>query len=236
MALRAFGFAGLCAVLLAGLVGCSSDPAGKNVEDTATVESELTLVGVNYLGTIANGQTKTSYYYNPPRYRAYGFTAKANDRITVDVKSLNGDAMGWITSSGYTVLAANDDASYYTLDSKVTYKVPAGTPTRSYRIVFRDYDLLDATFTVKLSIQSAATCSYNGSTYQQGQTFPSTDHCNTCTCTSSGVACTEMACVCNPANEPWRDYVGTPEQCMVIRYTCPVGQTPFSNSCGCGCE
>ena len=64
--------------------------------------------------------------------------------------------MGWITTSAFDVLAANDDASLATLDSKVIYKVPAGTASRAYRIVFRDYDLLDATFTVKLTIKSAS--------------------------------------------------------------------------------
>lgn len=237
MSLRALAVAGVC-VVLGTLVGCSSAPAEKQMEDTATVESELKLVGVKYLGTIANGETRTGYYYNPPRYRAFGFKAKGGDQITVDVKSHEGDAVGFLTDYFYNVVAANDDASYYTLDSKVTYKVPAGTPERWFRIVFRDYDLLDATFTVKLSIKSAAvTCSYGGETYQPGQSFPSTDGCNTCTCGDNGsVGCTKMACACNPANEPWRDYVGTPEQCMVIRYTCAPGKVPFSNACGCGCE
>lgn len=236
MGVRALASLGL-SVVLASVIGCSSAPAEKQVEDTATVESELKLVGVNYLGTISSGQTRTGYYYNPPRYRAFGFTAKGGDQITLDVKSYEGDAMGWLTDSTYNVLAANDDASSYTLDSKVTYKVPAGTASKAYRIVFRDYDLLDATFTVKLAIKAAVTCSYGGKTYTQGQSFPSIDGCNTCNCGSTGsVACTKMACACNPANEPWRDYVGTPDQCMVIRYSCPAGQVPFSNECGCGCE
>jgi hypothetical protein len=41
---------------------------------------------------------------------------------------------------------------------------------------------------------------------------------------------------CDPANEPWRDYIGTGYQCETIRYTCPSGTKSFSNSCGCGCE
>jgi len=225
---------------LAALTGCSSADAPQK-ENAESYESELRLSGPRYLGQIANGETKTNYYYNPPKYRAYGFTAKAGDQITADVKSVNGDAMGWITTSSYDAVAANDDASGSTLDAKVTYTVPAGTASRAYRIVFRDYDLLDATFNVKLSIKSSSaptTCSYDGDTYNPGESFPSTDGCNTCSCGSTGkVACTKRACLaCDPDNEPWRNYIGTPTTCQTIRYMCTAPQTSFQNSCGCGCE
>ena len=183
---------------VAALTGCgSSDSASKESIDSS--ESDLKLSSPQYLGQIADGETKTSNYRNPPRYRAFGFTASAGDQITVTVKSFDGDAMGWITTSGYTVLAANDDASSSTLDSKVLYTVPAGTATKSYRIVFRDYDLLDATFSVKLAIKAAVVA-------------------------------------CDPDNEPWNDYKGTPTSCEVIRYSCPSGTKSFQNDCGCGCE
>ena len=39
-------------------------------------------------------------------------------------------------------------------------------------------------------------CSYNGTVYFPGDSFPHTDGCNTCACTNSGlIACTEIACV-----------------------------------------
>jgi hypothetical protein len=41
---------------------------------------------------------------------------------------------------------------------------------------------------------AGGTCSYNGHTYAVGDMFPSGDGCNSCSCTSSGVACTERAC------------------------------------------
>ena len=218
---RAFASAGAVVALasFACVAGCSSSSDGPaEKEAVESYESELRLA--------------------QPRYRAFGFWAKGGDEITADVKSLNGDAMGWITTSSYDVVAANDDASYSTLDSKVVYTVPAGTASRAYRIVFRDYDLLDATFTVKLSINSAAaTCDYGDTTYQEGDGFPSTDGCNACSCGPSGVACTKRACLaCDPDNEPWRNYVGTPTSCQVIRYVCTATQRSFSNTCGCGCE
>ena len=42
--------------------------------------------------------------------------------------------------------------------------------------------------------QCGGTCSYNGQTYQDGETFPSTDGCNTCECDDGNVGCTEKAC------------------------------------------
>lgn len=39
------------------------------------------------------------------------------------------------------------------------------------------------------------TCTYNGKTYKEGASFPSTDGCNTCTCRKGQVACTQRACV-----------------------------------------
>lgn len=235
---RGFVIAG-AVVALAALAGCSSAEAPSK-EDVGSYESELRLASPRYLGPIASGETKTNHYYNPPRYRAYGFTAKGGDQITADVKSVNGDAMGWITTQAYDVLAFNDDASSSTLDSKVEYTVPAGTPSRAYRIVFRDYDLLDATFDVTLSIASdaAVTCSYNNKTYNAGDGFPSTDGCNTCSCTPTGnVVCTKKACLaCDPPNEPWRNYVGDPRTCQTIRYVCVATKRSFQNACGCGCE
>ncbi len=223
-------------LFMASLGGCSSkEPAAKDNVDS--YESELRLVAPQYLGPIGNGETKTSYYYAPPRYRAFGFSAKGGDEITVDVKSIDGDALGWITTSLFDALAFNDDASPNTLDAKVVYKVPAGTPPRPYRIVFRDYDLLDATFTVKLSIVSGAVCTYNGASFTSGDSFPSTDGCNTCSCSASGsVACTKQTCACDPEVETWRNYVGNPTTCQTKKYTCPSNRRAFQNACGCGCE
>lgn len=226
-------------VAFASLAGCSTESSEKDTGDVASIESELKLSGTRYLGKLSSGETRTGYYYNPPRYRSFGFDAKGGDEVTVEIKSYEGDAVGYVTDSYYTVLAYNDDASSATLDSKITYKVPAGRAAASFRIVFRDYDLLDATFTIKLTVKSAVqtTCAYDGETYSPGDSFPSTDGCNTCTCGSTGsVGCTKRACACDPANEPWRNYIGTPQQCMTIRYTCSSGKVPFQNSCGCGCE
>ncbi len=222
------------------LAGCSQPTDEDNATKLSTAESELKLSGARYMGRINAGETKTVLYDPPPSFRALGFDAKPGDEITVTVTSLHGDAMGWITDSNYQVLASNDDASPYTLDSRVTYTVPKSTTRRAYRIVFRDYDMLDASFNISLAIKSAAgnACTYEGQTYPTGSSFPAADGCNTCSCTSTGsVACTKIACnACNPASEPNRNYLGTPQSCMTIRFTCQAGWRPFQNNCGCGCE
>lgn len=80
-------------------------------------------------------------------------------------------------------------------------------------------------------------CSYEGATFPIGESFPASDGCNTCTCTESGVACTEMACACDPKTDWWRDYVSTDaSQCPAIDYLCPPNTNYFFNGCGCGCE
>lgn len=38
------------------------------------------------------------------------------------------------------------------------------------------------------------TCEYGGTSKSEGQTFPSTDGCNTCTCSQGHVSCTKRAC------------------------------------------
>ena len=60
-----------------------------------------------------------------------------------------------------------------------------------------------------------------------------------CICTEGGlVACTEMACICDPASETrQREYAGlSPLECSLINFACPDNTTYFRNDCGCGCE
>jgi hypothetical protein len=46
------------------------------------------------------------------------------------------------------------------------------------------------------SSSPSAACSYGGKSYAAGQSFPSADGCNSCSCSANGgVACTERACL-----------------------------------------
>lgn len=220
-------------VVALSLVACSS--VSDDDQSVATTASEVRLSGSRYLGAIGDGQTRTVSYSEPPPYRSLGFDAVGGDEVTVTVASPDRDAVVWITDANYNVLAYNDDEEYGTLNAKVFYKVPSGLDKRSYRIVLRDFDLQDARFAVALTIAKPH-CDYNGVSYAVGQSFPAPDGCNTCTCNASGVTCGQKQCVCDPDNEPWRNYVGTPATCPTIRYTCQDGTRPFQNACGCGCE
>lgn len=87
------------------------------------------------------------------------------------------------------------------------------------------------------AMQAGAGCDYNGKTYAVGATYPASDGCNTCTCGDSGATgCTTMACVCDPATEWNKNYVGSPSNCPVIDFVCPDNTTMFANECGCGCQ
>ena len=83
---------------------------------------------------------------------------------------------------GFDVLAATTTPpSHARLE--VVYKVPAGTPSRAYRSSSATTTSLDASFSGKLTVDSSATRrSYNGETYKPGDTFKSSDDCNTCSC------------------------------------------------------
>lgn len=226
-------FGALLLGALAVIPACAEEDGGK----TLSAESDLTLAGVTDLGPIRSGQTKTVAYTATPIFRSFTFDARGNDEVIADISSRGGDAMGYITDADLNVLVANDDATPTTLDAKVTYRVPAGG-SRALKIVFRDYGTASREITVKLSITSAGgACSYGGESYAIGQTFDSLDGCNRCTCEEGGtVTCGRQTCDCNPSQEPYRTYLGSPSQCITLLYRCPAGETPFANSCGCGCE
>ena len=72
-----FVVAGLVSAL--ALTGCSSSDAPQK-EDVDSYESELRLAGPRYLGQIANGETKTNYYYSPPNTARTASTRRAATR------------------------------------------------------------------------------------------------------------------------------------------------------------
>lgn len=105
------------------------------------------------LGTIDYGQTTAAIKYTKsPRYRAYKFNGYEGDRIDVWVRSAKGDAVAWILDGSFNVLASNDDADDNTLDAHMFFTLPASEKVTHY-LVYRDYSLSTATFSVDLAIQ-----------------------------------------------------------------------------------
>ena len=147
MKIRAFIALGV----VGAAVACSSVNVAKE-EVSAEATSEA-LTSVTNLGTITSGQSKTFKYTSNPTYRAYSFTAKANDKATVDVKSTDGDAVTWIIDSKDKVIGFNDDASNNTFNSHIEATI---TAAGTYRIVVREYAYWKATFTASLTIKSPA--------------------------------------------------------------------------------
>ncbi|XP_062602217.1 kielin/chordin-like protein, partial [Saccostrea cucullata] len=72
--------------------------------------------------------------------------------------------------------------------------------------------------------ERCAYCYYNGKKYQEGENFPATDGCNTCTCGGNGsVGCTKIGC---------------PKFCFYNGQKYSVGQKfPATDGCNtCTCE
>jgi hypothetical protein len=83
----------------------------------------------------------------------------------------------------------------------------------------------------------ASGCDYGGALYEEGESFPADDGCNTCSCGSDGrVMCTLKACLC-PDEDPTRTYVSRDrEECTRIDFRCLNSERQFTDTCGCGCE
>jgi hypothetical protein len=53
---------------------------------------------------------------------------------------------------------------------------------------------------------------------------------------SGGDLPAEAGVECNPELEHNRNYLGDPDRCLLIDYTCASPTMSFYNACGCGCE
>ncbi len=58
-------------------------------------------------------------------------------------------------------------------------------------------------------------CTYDSVVYYEGDTFPATDGCNTCTCESGNVSCTEMGCDGEGNETDEAQYNSTTRTCVV---------------------
>lgn len=230
-------------------VGCAAEGPSTQKEPLADTFTQLGLHDdgkddaftsrFRTLTTITAGQTKSHSYSGRYDYVAYRFYPEAGDHLVADVRSEDGDPVAWLLDSSYEILAMNDDTDASAGNYNSHVEATAADDSRHY-IVFRDYGYNPAHFSTTLNVTSSTPtgCDYGGEHYDEGDTFPATDGCNSCSCTSGHARCTTRACPsCDPAHEPNHEYVSTsPSTCARIRYTCTAGSTPFSNDCGCGCE
>ncbi len=100
------------------------------------------------LGSMNYGDMSDAvHYHNPPRYRAYKFSGVEGDNVTVTVSSPDGSPVVWVLTNNFGILGRGDDDGSGSATVSVTLKANASA-TRY--IVFREYDLHDATFAVSL--------------------------------------------------------------------------------------
>lgn len=80
-------------------------------------------------------------------------------------------------------------------------------------------------------------CVHDGTPHALGEVFPAGDGCNSCTCTSSGVACTAVACSdagvdANPMS--CAAFGGCPEGPACGAICCSSGERCVNGACRCG--
>ncbi len=63
---------------------------------------------------------------------------------------------------------------------------------------------------------AATTCTVDGVTHDVGSSFPSSDGCNTCSCTTGGVACTKRACAQKSCGARAGDTCSPNEYCAYV--------------------
>jgi hypothetical protein len=138
-------------VLATSIAACADKPAPTTNEVESSSDA-ATSFSKNWkiVGSLDYGQTSGPVAYtHSPRYRAFKFAGAEGDVVDVTVHTSNGDAVAWLLDNDFKTLAHNDDASAKSTDSHITATLPANASATHY-IVFRDADLGNATFTVKL--------------------------------------------------------------------------------------
>jgi hypothetical protein len=147
---------GLCLVA-AMAVGCGAKaPVDDSFADLAGVDMKADYFSyrLRLLGSLVSDQPVTASYSSRPRFRGYSFGAQAGTAVDIWVRSTDGgDAVAWLLDAQFKVIAKNDDADNTTYDSHLQAVLPTNGNSKSYYVVFRDYDLHRHHFTVTASLR-----------------------------------------------------------------------------------
>ncbi len=141
-------------LMVVGLAaGCGSGGKTEIEDDFSGLEakSDRFAEAMRVVKTLGYGDRATTTYTGP-KYSAFTFGGHKGDKVTIDVKSANGDAVAWLLSETLQVLAKNDDASDRSTDSHIDATLPATSST--YYIVLRDYYKASHRFEVALTGRS----------------------------------------------------------------------------------
>jgi len=149
MTMRAMMMVGMA--LAAAACGTPKQMPDESFTELANLDekSDAFSYRMKVVGSIKDGDTKTTRYTSSPRFRAYRFSGKAGDRVEAWVRARNDDAVAWLTDARYNIVDSNDDADATTLDAHLSATL---TTTGTYWIIFRTYDLVSATFDVSLTV------------------------------------------------------------------------------------
>ena len=101
------------------------------------------------LGSINYGETKGPFSHLAGRWSALKFAGDGGDKVTVDVRSTNGDTLAWVLDNSFEILAFNDDGKR-TTNSHIELKLPR-SQSRTFYIVTREYSRRSMRFTVTLA-------------------------------------------------------------------------------------
>jgi len=100
------------------------------------------------VGRLLFDQSALAGYFDPPRYRAFQFSAAKGDALDIWVRSEDGDAVAWVLDTNYRTLAWNDDAYVGTTDAHIRLVIPASQPI--FYIAFREFNFTFSHFWVTL--------------------------------------------------------------------------------------
>jgi len=128
-------------LVLIVLVACAG-PKSKG-----PVHEEFATADLKMLGPLQFGQTGKAAYHDGPRFIAYRTTARAGERVQVDVRSADGVPMVWLLDGALRVVAADDAADSNEAHLDVT--LPPGDEI-AYTIAIREAALGDATFVTQV--------------------------------------------------------------------------------------
>jgi hypothetical protein len=149
--------------LVVATAACSTTkaPIDDDFTDLASLDtkSDSFSYRMKIVGSLDYDQTSDAIKYtSSPRYRAVKFSGQQGDRVDAWVRSSNGgDAVAWVLDNSFRVLGSNDDADETTFDAHVAIALPASSSSTHY-VVFRDYAMASAKFTVELSLPYELGC------------------------------------------------------------------------------
>ena len=147
--------------ILIGLLlvtGCSGKPeATDDFSDLASqdVKSDYFSSRLKLLGEATDGATVR--YTKSPSFRGWSFNAPAGATVDAWVRSSTGDAVAWLLTANFRVIAKNDDADDSTFDSHLATTLKAGG---KYYLVFRDYEYASRTFRLGFALKTPQPTNY----------------------------------------------------------------------------